>query len=154
MKHARLTWRWGRISISEDLAKVKVAFSCWDGGTSDEAQNGKTLVGFQEIGCHMIFDAKMDGNLARQGRLVARTHQLRVARERAIGVCCCRTKLFGFACCRCLERMPACGLPQEDLDHRRTGVRIGFGLCHDRCSSPLMGSNHQAHPGGPCWLKA
>ena len=38
------------------MAKGKAAFSCWDGVTLDKARNGKILVGFQEIGCHMMFD--------------------------------------------------------------------------------------------------
>ena len=37
----------------------------------EEAKNGKILVGFQEIGCHMMFDIKMDSNFTRKARLVA-----------------------------------------------------------------------------------
>lgn len=37
-------------AISQEMEKVKVTFSHWDGGTLDEARNGKISVGFQEIG--------------------------------------------------------------------------------------------------------
>ena len=57
------------------MAKVKVAFSRWDGGTLEEARNGKILVGFQEIWCHMIFDIEMDSNFKRKARLVAGAHK-------------------------------------------------------------------------------
>jgi hypothetical protein len=56
------------------MAKVKVAFKRWDEGTLEEARNGKILVGYQEIGCRMIFDIKMDGNFTRKARLVAGGH--------------------------------------------------------------------------------
>ena len=62
-------------AISKEMAKVKVAFSHWDGGTLEDAKNGKILVGFQEIGCHMIFDIKMDSNFTRKARLVAGGHK-------------------------------------------------------------------------------
>ena len=61
-------------AISKEMANVKVAFSCWDGGTLEEARNGKILVGFQEMGCHMIFNIKTDGNFTRKARLVAGGH--------------------------------------------------------------------------------
>ena len=61
--------------ISKEMTKVKVAFSPWDGGTLDDARNGKILVGFQEIGSHMIFDIKMDGNFTRRARLIVGGHK-------------------------------------------------------------------------------
>jgi hypothetical protein len=61
-------------AIAKEMGKVRVAFSRWDDGTLQEARNGKKLVGFQEIGCHMIFDIKMDGNFTRKARLVAGGH--------------------------------------------------------------------------------
>jgi hypothetical protein len=62
------------VAINKEMAKVKVAFNRWDGGTLAEARDGKILVGYQEIGCHMIFDIKMDGNFTRKARLVAGGH--------------------------------------------------------------------------------
>jgi hypothetical protein len=62
-------------AISKEVSKVKVAFNRWDKGTLEDAWNGKHLVGFQEIGCHMIFDIKMDGNFTRKARLVAGGHK-------------------------------------------------------------------------------
>ena len=43
------------------MSKVKVAW-VHDGHTPHEVQNGKAadFIGFQEIGCHMVFDIKMD----------------------------------------------------------------------------------------------
>jgi hypothetical protein len=61
-------------AISKEMAKVRVAFNRWDGGTLEDARNGKLLVGFQEIGCHIVFDIKMDGNFTRKARLVAGGH--------------------------------------------------------------------------------
>jgi hypothetical protein len=40
----------------------------------EKARNGKHLVGFQETGCHVIFNVKMDGNFTRKVRLVACGH--------------------------------------------------------------------------------
>ena len=65
---------WTKV-ISKEMAKVKVAFSCWDGGTLEEARIGKILVGFQEIEGHMTFDIKMEGNFTRKARLVAGGHK-------------------------------------------------------------------------------
>jgi hypothetical protein len=62
-------------AIVKEMTKVKVAFSRWDGGTLEEARGGKLLVGYQEIGCHMVFDIKMDGNFTRKARLVAGGHK-------------------------------------------------------------------------------
>jgi hypothetical protein len=64
----------GDEEISKEMTKVKVAFKRWDKGTLEEARNGKILVGYQEIGCHMIFDIKMDSNFTRKARLVAGGH--------------------------------------------------------------------------------
>ena len=51
-----------RKAINKEMARVKIAWSVHDGCTPDEARKGKVpdLVGFQEIGCHMVFDVKMD----------------------------------------------------------------------------------------------
>ena len=56
------------------MSKVRVAFERWDEGTLEEARSGKKLIGYQEIGCHMIFDIKMDGEFTRKARLVAGGH--------------------------------------------------------------------------------
>jgi hypothetical protein len=64
-------------AIVEEMTKVKVAFSRWDGDTLEEARGCKLLVGYQEIRCHMVFDIKMDGNFTRKARLVAGGHRLR-----------------------------------------------------------------------------
>ena len=40
----------------------------------EDARQGKKLVGYQEINCHMIFDIKMDREFTRKERLVAGGH--------------------------------------------------------------------------------
>jgi hypothetical protein len=61
-------------AIKKEMGKVRVAFERWDEGTLEQARDGKILVGYQEIGCHMIFDVKMDGSFTRKARLVAGGH--------------------------------------------------------------------------------
>ena len=63
-----------RKAIEKEMSKVRVAFERWDDGTLEDARSGKKLVGYQEIGCHMIFDIKMDGEFTRKARLVAGGH--------------------------------------------------------------------------------
>ena len=48
------------------MKNVHVAFQKWDGGgleAAREATVSGSLIGYQEIKCHMIFDVKMDGDL-------------------------------------------------------------------------------------------
>jgi hypothetical protein len=124
------------------MGKVKVAFNRWDGGTLEEVRNGKHLVGFQEIGCHVIFNVKMDdGNFTRKVRLVTGGHTtVAPASITCSSVLLCKSMQLAFtvaglndldmaACRRHVKCMPMCALPQEDLDGRRTRVWIGFGLC-------------------------
>jgi hypothetical protein len=62
-------------SIVKEMAMVKVAFARWDGGMLEEGRGGKLLAGFQEIGCHVVFDAKTCGDFTRNARLVAGDHK-------------------------------------------------------------------------------
>jgi hypothetical protein len=69
-------WR-KAISNKERMAKVKIAWktSTSNGLTPQQAREGKApeLIGFQEIGCHIIFDVnKMD--FKRKARFVAGGH--------------------------------------------------------------------------------
>jgi hypothetical protein len=43
------------------MSKVKVAWNARDDITPDDVQSGKMkdMIGFQEIGCHIVFDIKM-----------------------------------------------------------------------------------------------
>ena len=56
------------------MSKVKVAWVTHDGLTPQDVQDGKTteFVGFQEIGCHMVFDIKMD--FTRKAHFIAGGH--------------------------------------------------------------------------------
>ena len=40
----------------------------------EEMRYDKVLPGYQDIGCHMIFDINMDGNFTRKTRFVASGH--------------------------------------------------------------------------------
>ena len=60
-------------AIEKEMARVRVAFAKWDGGTTPEEAKRK-LVGLQFIKCHMVFDIKFDG-LIRKARLVAGGHK-------------------------------------------------------------------------------
>ena len=49
-------------AINKEMSKVKVAWTVHEGHTPQEVQDGRTsdFVGYQEIGCHMVFNIKMD----------------------------------------------------------------------------------------------
>eukprot|EP00978_Attheya_sp_CCMP212_P027374 scaffold91652_cov54-Attheya_sp.AAC.1 len=48
------------------------AFEKWNKGTSEDLRSGKAkMPGYEEIGCHMVFDIKMDGKFTRKARYVA-----------------------------------------------------------------------------------
>ena len=51
-----------RKAINKEMAKVKVAWKTHDGHTPQQVREGNVpdLIGFQEIGCHIVFDIKMD----------------------------------------------------------------------------------------------
>ena len=61
-------------AINKEMTKVKVAWKRHEGHTPDDVRAGKAtdLIGFQEIGCHMVFDVKMD--FTRKARFVAGGH--------------------------------------------------------------------------------
>jgi hypothetical protein len=44
------------------MSKVKVAWNAHDDITPDDVQSGKVkdMIGFQEIGCHIVFNIKME----------------------------------------------------------------------------------------------
>jgi hypothetical protein len=54
------------------MAKVKIVWKTNDELTPQEARKASELIGFQEIGCHIIFDVKMD--FTRKARFVAGGH--------------------------------------------------------------------------------
>jgi hypothetical protein len=64
-------WTW---AINKEMAKVKVAWEARDDLTLEEVRAGKArdMIGFQEIGCHIVFDIKMD--ITRKVRFVASGH--------------------------------------------------------------------------------
>ena len=52
-----------RKAINKKMAKVRVAWKTHEGGqTLEQVRRGMApdLIGFQEIGCHIVFDVKMD----------------------------------------------------------------------------------------------
>jgi hypothetical protein len=60
-----------RKAVNKEMAQVKIAWKTHNGYTPQQTQEGKVpdLVGFQEIGCHIVFDVKMD--FTRKARFVA-----------------------------------------------------------------------------------
>ena len=56
------------------MSKVKVAWKADENFTLEHIRSQKTndYIGFQEIGCHLIFDVKMD--FIRKARFVAGGH--------------------------------------------------------------------------------
>jgi hypothetical protein len=60
-----------RKAVNKEMAKVKIAWKTNGGVTPQQAREGKApeLIGFQGIGCHIIFDVKM--NFTRKARFVA-----------------------------------------------------------------------------------
>ena len=63
-----------RKALNKEMSKVKVAWEARNGISPDDVRNGKVLdlIGFQEIGCHVVFDVKMD--FTRKARFVAGGH--------------------------------------------------------------------------------
>ena len=49
-------------AINKEMEKVKVAWRVHKGYTPEQVRKGQVsnLTGFQENGCHMVFDVKMD----------------------------------------------------------------------------------------------
>jgi hypothetical protein len=55
------TDHWQR-ALNKEMAKVKVVWNAHDDITPDDVQSGKVkdMIGFQEIGCHIVFNIKID----------------------------------------------------------------------------------------------
>jgi len=54
-------------AIEKEMKNVKIAFELYDGDV-------RSLIGYQEIRCHMIFDIKLSENFRRKARYVAGGH--------------------------------------------------------------------------------
>ena len=63
-----------RKALGKEIDKVKVAWTAADGVLPKQARAGKepSMIGDQEIRCHVIFDVKMD--FTRKARFVAGGH--------------------------------------------------------------------------------
>jgi hypothetical protein len=60
-----------RVAIEKEMSKIKGmgAFERYEKATPQQLRGGKRkLPGYQQIGCHMIFDIKMDGQFTRKAR--------------------------------------------------------------------------------------
>ncbi len=64
---------WGK-AINKEMSRVKIAWRIQDRYTPQDVRKGSApeLIGFQEIGCHIVFDIKMD--FTRKARFVAGGH--------------------------------------------------------------------------------
>jgi len=59
------------------MKNEQIAFQKWDGGGPEaarEAMASGSLIGFQEIKCHMVFNVKIDGDLTHKAHLVDGGH--------------------------------------------------------------------------------
>eukprot|EP00978_Attheya_sp_CCMP212_P011118 scaffold27198_cov43-Attheya_sp.AAC.1 len=68
------------LAIEKEMRKIRElgAFEKWNKGTPEDLRVGKEklpgyeeiekLPGYEEIGCHMVFDIKMDGKFTRKTR--------------------------------------------------------------------------------------
>ena len=65
-----------RKAIIKEMSKIKIAWKVDDGHTPSEARASMAteFVGFQEVGCHLIFDVKMD--FTRKARFVTGGHTM------------------------------------------------------------------------------
>jgi Reverse transcriptase (RNA-dependent DNA polymerase) len=63
-----------RKALAKEMSKVKVAWTVADGVSPEQARtaNELSMIGYQEIRCHVIFDVKMD--FTRKARFVAGGH--------------------------------------------------------------------------------
>jgi hypothetical protein len=69
-----------REAIEKEMSKIigMGAFKRYDKATPQQLKDGeRKLPGYQEIGCHMIFDIKMDGLFTRKARFVANGNETR-----------------------------------------------------------------------------
>lgn len=67
-----------RCAIEKEMSKIRGmgAFERYDKATPDDLRKGRAkLPGYTEIGCHMVFDIKMDGKFTRKARFVANGNQ-------------------------------------------------------------------------------
>jgi hypothetical protein len=62
-------------AVNKEMAKVKITWKTHNGFTPRLALDGNVpdLIGFKEIGCHIVFDVKMDFT-AKKARFVAGGH--------------------------------------------------------------------------------
>jgi hypothetical protein len=67
------TDHWQR-ALNKEMSKVKIVWNACDDITPNDIQLGKAkdMIGFQEIGCHIVFDIKMD--FTRKARFCAWGH--------------------------------------------------------------------------------
>ncbi len=58
------------------MSKVKIAWNTKDSITPEDIRSGKAkdMIGFQEIGCHIVFGIKMD--FTRKARFMAGGHTM------------------------------------------------------------------------------
>ena len=63
-----------RNALGKDMTKVKISWTAAGGVSAEQARTGKepSVIGYQEIRCHVIFDAKLD--FTRKVRFVAGGH--------------------------------------------------------------------------------
>jgi hypothetical protein len=121
-----------RKALNKEMSKVKVAWNIKDGVTLDDVRSGKVkdMIGFQEIGCHIVFDIKMD--FTRKARFVTGSHTTEAPAAMTYSNKCCfkgECKAWFYGCCiewfghygsQLGECILECKVSREDLVPRWT----------------------------------
>ncbi len=125
-----------RKALGKEMNKVKVAWTAADGVSPEQARTGKepSMIGYQEIRCHVIFDVKMD--FTRKARFVAGGHTTDTPGSITYSSVVSRDSVrLAFLIAglndldrtsrRCNQRLPQRKVPRKDLVRRRTRNRRG-----------------------------
>jgi hypothetical protein len=105
-------------AIEKEMSKIKGmgAFERYENASPQQLKDGsRKLPGYQQIGCHMIFDIKMDGHFTRKARFIANGNETRdVASHHTYASVVTRESVriaFLYAWVRCLQCIPKCAMP-------------------------------------------
>ena len=137
-----------RKALNKEMSKVKMPGNARDDLTLEDVRSGKAkdMIGYQEIGCHIVFDIKMD--FSRKARFVAgghttdapasMTYSSVVSRESVrLGFMIAALNGLDVMACDLERRLLKCQVQREDLFRRwyRMWSRQGKGM---RCRSCLV----------------
>jgi hypothetical protein len=134
--------------INKEMAKVKVAWKTRDDGFTPQQARDGDLIGLQEIGCHIIFDVKMD--FSRKARFVAGGHTTMAPSSTTYSSVVSRDSIrlaFNIAALNDIDSM-SCDLENAYLN-APCREKIWFeGGRHPGFELPCEGSNRRNHGQG------